>query len=165
MPISDLYWRRGNVLRFYVGTVGNVVTGNEIFCSSNYGIYAAIKSTSPSLASNLIIAKLNKKAAIAVESDWVMPLPSGAASSPTQLWSASCARTSMGDISYWSYGYIEQYDYGAGREHSGYIYLAQLNDAELAGVSVRGNVILGAEPGHYWYFFEQTAGGRAQAIT
>jgi parallel beta-helix repeat protein len=57
-------------IQLYVGTAHNTVTGNEITCGSNYGIYTGIESSSHSIKANRILAQSNKRAAIAVESDW-----------------------------------------------------------------------------------------------
>ncbi|MBP1991755.1 NosD domain-containing protein [Paenibacillus eucommiae] len=144
-------------IQLYVGTVGNVVTGNEIYCGSNYGIYAAVESTSHKITSNIIVASRNRKAAIAVESDWNSPLPANAIYSRPNYGPPPAPRTVWG-IS--ATGHMDISDNTIMEPAAGIaaIYLAQLNDAKLTGVNVRGNVIIGAEPNHYWYFFEQTAG-------
>ncbi|MBP1991752.1 NosD domain-containing protein [Paenibacillus eucommiae] len=144
-------------IQLYVGTVGNVITGNEIYCGSNYGIYAAIESTGHKINSNLIIASLNKKAAIAVESDWASPLPSDVAYSRPNYGPPPAPRTEWG-ISATGYMDISDNTIMDPAANIPAIYLAQLNEAELTGVNVRGNVILGSEPEYYWHFFEQTAG-------
>ncbi|MBP1991753.1 NosD domain-containing protein [Paenibacillus eucommiae] len=144
-------------IQLYVGTVGNVVTGNEIYCGSNYGIYAAVESTSHKITSNIIVASRNRKAAIAVESDWNSPLPANAIYSRPNYGPPPAPRTVWG-IS--ATGHMDISDNTIMEPAAGIaaIYLAQLNDAKLTGVNVRGNVIIGAEPNHYWYFYEQTAG-------
>lgn len=144
-------------IQLYVGTSHNTVTGNEITCGSNYGIYTGIESSSHSIKANRIMAQSNKRAAIAVESDWKQPLPAGAAYSRPNYGPPPSPRTQWG-IALTGNMDISDNTIVDAAPGIAAIYVGQLNSAEAVGVTLRNNAIVGAEPAHYWYFFEETAG-------
>jgi parallel beta-helix repeat protein len=144
-------------IQMYVGTTNNTVTGNEIMCGSNYGIYTAIESSSHSIKANRIGAQSNKRAAIAVESDWKQPLPAGAAYSRPNYGPPPSPRTQWGIA---PTGHMDISDNTIVDPAPGIaaICVGQLGSTEAVGVTIRNNAIVGTEPAHYWHFFEETAG-------
>lgn len=60
-----------SAIEAYVASRGNSITGNRIRTGANYGIYFAIDATGNSATDNRIDCQVTKKAAVAIESDWV----------------------------------------------------------------------------------------------
>lgn len=144
-------------IQLYVGTTGNTVTGNEIACGSNYGIYVGIESTGHSIKANRIVAAANKKAAIAIESEWQRPLPAAALYSRPNYGAPPAPRTHWGIAPTGNLDISDNVIIDPAPGIAG-MYVAQTGAAETVGVAARNNAIIGAEPAHYWYFFEEAAG-------
>lgn len=144
----------------YVGATGTLIASNYIYCGSNYGIYLAVNVNNCFVSGNTIIAAANKKAAIAIESDWVSSLPGGALYSRPNYGPPPSPRANWAsDAAAWVT--IKNNVINEPATTIAAIYVAQIGSvADCSGIRLEDNTITTTVPQHHVYYFEHGISGK-----
>lgn len=144
----------------YVGATGTLIASNYVYCGSNYGIYLAVNVNNCFVSGNTIIAAANKKAAIAIESDWVSSLPGGALYSRPNYGPPPSPRANWAsDAAAWVT--IKNNVVNEPATTIAAIYVAQIGSvADCSGIRLEDNTITTTVPRHHVYYFEHGISGK-----
>lgn len=144
----------------YVGASGTVVNSNFIFCGSQYGVYTAVNVNNVIISDNTIVAAFNTEAAIAVESDWVSPLPAGADFSKPAYVPPPSPRTNWASDNT-AYVTIKNNVINEPKSTIAGVYVAQIGSvADCVGIRNENNTITTTAPLYHVYYFQDGAGGK-----
>ncbi|WP_434706646.1 right-handed parallel beta-helix repeat-containing protein [Pseudomonas sp. D4-18] len=127
-------------IQAYVGCTANSINYNVIRCGANFGIYLAVDATYNVVMGNEIDAQLIRKAAIAIESDWIES-PSGAFIYSRPNWAAPPGTRTFWASAASTGNVIKGNPIIRGNGSICAIYLAQLNNFDLDLNSLVNNYV------------------------